>query len=424
MLLFDEKNAFDGILEEELFSVFSNSFLVVIGAGYDTKYVKYSNDRAPEYAIKTEIIRYENGQKTVRKYPVGSQSSEHIRQMYAAYGQLAERYEGSRLAINKCVLHDTQKELYAEFEFVEGVPLSEIMDECLERGDIDGFHRYFKEYLERIDYNNEYPAADFDLIFSNILVDGDNWTLIDYEWTFGRAIETKELAFRAIYCYLLENEKRERLDTDRIMEVLAITEEDAEAYRKQEMDFQKFVTGKHMSMSQIRNLIGCKISVPQKWIDRYEDAAELNRVQIYEDRGEGCSEENSYFVQDAYQGDKLISFEISVGADVKTLRIDPAFYSCIVKLSEITFNGMKVPIGRRKILMSNGRIIKAAKSSDTDCPDIVFSTDDPNIYINVEVMKKILGNNLEINTLSVQMEIIRLPENFAQDIEGSVKRLI
>ncbi|MDE5589285.1 MAG: class I SAM-dependent methyltransferase, partial [Acetatifactor sp.] len=55
MLLFDEKNAFDGILEEGLFPVFSNSITAVIGREFDIRYVKYSNDRAPEYAIRTEI---------------------------------------------------------------------------------------------------------------------------------------------------------------------------------------------------------------------------------------------------------------------------------------------------------------------------------------------------------------------------------
>jgi 2-polyprenyl-3-methyl-5-hydroxy-6-metoxy-1,4-benzoquinol methylase len=429
MLLFDEKNAFDGILDEELFPVFSNSFLAVIGAGYDLKYVKYSNDRTPEYAIRTQIMQTEDGGKTVRKYPTDSAGCEHIRQMYEAFGQLSKRYEGGRLCINKCELHDadTFQEMYAEFEFVEGTPLSELLDECLERGDIDGFHALFKEYLERVGYNSEYPVADFDLIFSNILVNGDDWTLIDYEWTFGRVIETKELAFRAVYCYLLENEKRDRLDTDRIMEELAITEQDAENYREQERDFQKFVTGKHMSMSQIRDLIGCKVSVPQKWIDRYDDMEKLNRVQIYEDRGDGYSEENSYFLPDAYQGESIISLEISVSADVRALRIDPAFYSCIVKLGEMTFGGIKVPLEKRKILTGNGRIIRAAKDSDKDSPDIVFSTDDPNICINLEKVKKALGNTLKIaaeNTFTAQMEIVRIPGEMAHDIEYSVKRHI
>lgn len=79
MVLFDEKNAFDGVVEEGLFSLFANSYIAVIGKGFDIKYVKYSNDRAPEYAIKTEICRDEEGHVSVRKYPLGEAAKEHVR---------------------------------------------------------------------------------------------------------------------------------------------------------------------------------------------------------------------------------------------------------------------------------------------------------------------------------------------------------
>lgn len=419
MLLFDEKNAFDGITDEGLFNVFSNSFLVVLGEGYDTKFVKYSNDRAEEYAIRTQIMRSADGEKTVRKYPLSDKSREHVRQMYTAYSQLTEKYAGGKLSVNTCKLQDDETDMYAEFEFVEGTPLSEIMDNCLEQDDIEGFYRYFREYLERIGYNSEFPVADFDLIFANILVDEDKWTLIDYEWTFGRPIDTKELAFRAIYCYILENEKREKLDTDRLLEELDITEADAENYREQERDFQSFVTGKRMSMAQIRNLIGRKLNVPQKWIDRYEDSESLNRVQIYEDMGNGCSEENSYFVNDAFQGENLIEFDINVSGNVKILRIDPSFYSCMVKIKEMTLNGTEVPLGRKKVLLSNGKIVKPAKKDEVNRPSIVFPTDDPNIYIDLTSLDR-QGEN----TLYVSMEIVKMPVELARDMAGAVKKLI
>jgi hypothetical protein len=153
----------------------------------------------------------------------------------------------------------------------------------------------------------------------------------------------------------------------------------------------------------------------------------LNRVQIYEDRGDGYSEENSYFLPDAYQGESIISLEINISADVRALRIDPAFYSCIVKLGEMTFGGIRVPLEKRKILTGNGRIIRAAKDSDKDGTDIVFSTDDPNICINLEAVKKTLGNALKIaaeNTFTAQLEIVRIPGEMAHDIEYSVKRHI
>lgn len=419
MLLFDEKNAFDGITDEGLFNVFSNSFLVVLGEGYDTKFVKYSNDRAEEYAIRTQIMRSADGEKTVRKYPLSDKSREHVRQMYTAYSQLTEKYAGGKLSVNTCKLQDDGTDVYAEFEFVEGTPLSEIMDNCLEQDDIEGFYRYFREYLERIGYNSEFPVADFDLIFANILVGEDKWTLIDYEWTFGRPIDTKELAFRAIYCYILENEKREKLDTDRLLKELEITEADAENYREQERDFQSFVTGKRMSMAQIRNLIGRKLNVPQKWIDRYEDSESLNRVQIYEDMGKGFSEENSYFVNDAFQGENLIEFETNVSGNVKILRIDPSFYSCMVKIKEMTFNGAEVPLGRKKVLLSNGKTVKSVRKDEVNRPSIVFPTDDPNIYIDLTSLDR-QGEN----TLYVSMEIVKVPVGLAQDMAGAVKKLI
>ena len=80
----------------------------------------------------------------------------------------------------------------------------------------------------------------------------EKWGLIDCEWTFDKTIETREIAFRALYCYLLEDEKRNGLNPDLIMEKLKIDPTEAEQYRRQEMKFQKYVTGKRLSMAEIR----------------------------------------------------------------------------------------------------------------------------------------------------------------------------
>ena len=419
MLLFQEKDAFDGIVEDGLFSVFSNSYEVVIGPEISVKYVKYSNDRAPEYAVKTQISRNSRGEKAVRKYPLSQRAAEHVRGMAAACESLTKRYEGGRLSINECTLKE-DGELCAEFAFVDGVPLSEHMDKYLERDDLEGFYECFLEYLDRIGYHSEYPVSDFDLVFSNILVNGDTWTLIDYEWTFGKPIPARELAFRAVYCYLLEDKRREKLDISRVLQLLHITEEEAEDLKRQEMDFQSFVTGKRASMAKLRELMGRRIMVPQKWIDRYQDSEAVNRVQIYEDKGTGYREEDSYFVREAYQGESLIEFSIPVSGDVKMLRIDPAMDYCMVKIMGMTFNGQRVPLERRGVLVVNGRIAKPADREDKDQgPCIVFPTTDPNINIRVSALEA--G---EENLLSVRMEIVRLSGQMASDLAGAVKRLL
>ncbi len=421
MLLFDEKNAFDGITGDGLFPVFSNSFLVVAGPDVDVDYVKYSNDRAPEFRIRTQIQTGEDGGRIVRKYPLSEAACDHVRQMEAACEKLTERYRGGRLEINPCRLVEDRErgELFAEFAFAEGTPLSELLDGCLERGDLDGFHRYFQEYRERIGYGEERPATDFDLVFSNLLVAGETWTLIDYEWTFGKAIDTRELAFRAIYCYLLENEKRDRLDVDRILEELGITEADAEGFREKERDFQKFVTGGRRSMAELRDLLGGRLLEPQKWAEHWQDSEQVCRVQIYEDRGDGFREDTSYFVKDAYQGEQEITFELPVSGDVRMLRIDPAFCSCAVRILEMTFNGQRVPLERRKLLTANGSVIRPEKKGDGYRLSIVFPTVDPNLVLDLDK----LGRKPK-NILYVRMETVRLPLSIAQDMAGAVRKRI
>lgn len=420
MLLFSEKAAFGGVVEDDLFPVFANSYLAVIGAGFECKYTKYSNDRAAEYAIRTEIGKDAAGRAYVRKHPMTEAAKEHVRGMALAYEKLLSKYEGGRLEINRCRLAEQGERLYAEFDFVEGIPLSEYMDQCLENDDQEGFCRYFREYLERIGYNSSFEVADFDLIFSNILVQGDTWTLIDYEWTFGKPIDTRELAFRAIYCYLLEDEKRNKLNLDLILGELEITEEEAEYFREQEMDFQKFVTGNRLSMAQMRDAIGYRCIVPQKWMEQYQDSEAVNRVQIYEDRGEGCKEEESYFVRDAYRNERTVELELAVDGNVRMLRIDPAFDCCVVKILEMTFNGVRVPLEKRKVLLANGKIMKPAEHPENGYrPSIVFPTADPNINVDLTMLERRAEN-----TLCARMEVVRLPLPMAQDMAGAVKRLI
>jgi len=150
---------------------------------------------------------------------------------------------------------------------------------------------------------------------------------------------------------------------------------------------------------------------PQKWLHQYQDSEWVNRVQIYEDKGNGCKEEDSYFVRDAYQTENLIEMELLVSGDVQILRIDPAFTSCMVRIEEMTFNGEAVAFDKKKVLLVNGRIAKPAT--------LVFPTEDPNINIVLSEL-----NRQPENTLYVRMEIVRLPLEIARDMSDAVKKLL
>lgn len=403
LLLFDERYAFDGIVEDGLFFVFSNSYEVIIGDDFEVKYTKYSNDRAPEYRIRTEIRRDKKGAAEVRKYPLCEEAKEHIREMPVAYQNLLDRYAGGNLEINRCELCEEDGKVWDSFEFLEGRLLSEMLDECLEKDDIDGFHALFKQYVERTGHNQEFPVADFDLTFGNIVVQGDTWSVIDYEWTFGKAVDVKELAFRAVYCYLLEDKRRDKLNLSRILEELGITDAEAEYYREQEKDFQGFVTGKNKAMSEVLGLLKRRaiqpISVP-------------DRVQVYEDKGSGFSEQESYFVYEMYPNDREVDLELPVDGDVETFRIDPSMEPCVVKIEELTFNGQEVSVKNKKVFYTNGKPLKQTQ-------DFVFPAADPNLYVKVAALERQAEN-----TLHIKMQVAKLPEAVAEDIAAAVKKLI
>lgn len=419
MLLFDEKQAFDGIVKDGLFPVFSNSYAVVIGPEMEVKYAKYSNDRAKEYAIRTELDMIE-GKPVIRKWALTQEAKEHIREMGKACQDLTRRYEGSGLEINKCRI--SQDGAWAEFEYVPGVTLEEIMDSFLEKEDWNSFYGLFDEYMERTAKGEELPAADYDLIFANILVSlpaesamedveaikASPWTVIDYEWTFGKAMGAKEIAYRALYCYVLENEKRKKLDLARMARRLGMTEEETEECVSREMDFQKFVTGSHKALGELREAIGNKVMEPEKWLYKFDGSVQEEYVQVYMDRGHGYSEEDSFFVKDAYGGENRIALSLEVEKDVKILRVDPAMDYCAVKIEKLLFNGIPVDEGRKNVVVNGKRLGNGS---------YVFATKDPNINIKLDRLEK--GDK---NMLEMELEIIRLTEGIAADIAGAAKK--
>lgn len=401
--LFDEKLVFDSILEEKEFPLFSNSYMFVLGPKLDINYVRYSNDRAAEYRIKT-VERNVEGTKQIEKHALSNDSRAHIEAISASGTLLSERFAGSSIQVNRSKLIEDEKECYVALEYVEGQTLEKMLDECMLKGDVEGFNSLFDSYLERISYNDEMAVTDFDLVFSNILVNGDTWTIIDYEWTFKKQIPTKEIAFRAVYCYILEDEKREKFNLDYIYDKLNFTEEEAKELREREMDFQKMVTGKRLAMGEIREAIGHEvysldaIQIPKKGPDL------AARVQVYEDFGTGFSEELSTYFDEQ-------EFYMKISGKRRAVRIDPCSDYCIVNVKDVKWNGVSV-FGNAKI-QTNGQEIAEHMYG--------FPTKDPNIVITVDKMEQTYENEL-----IASLEVTRISEESAMKFKAksSIKSML
>ena len=409
MQLFDEKRVFDTVLQEGQFPLFSNSYMLLLGPDLSEEYVKYSNDRKEEFQIKT-LQRDEGNGKKMEKHPLSKAAWEHIETTVSAYQKLAERYQGSLLRVNECELdRQTDGTPYIKIKFLEGKTLEEILDEQLRKKDLEGFHSLFDEYLKRISWGEEKEIADYDIIFANIIVPQDGngcykidsaWDLIDCEWTFEKSIETREIAFRALYCYLLEDEKRNGLNPDLIMSKLEIGQSEAEQYRRQEMKFQKYVTGKHLSMAEIREAIGQPVYALEDFCEGLRNKADDDRIQIYEDTGKGFSEEQSFFPEE--DGEQLVrtdeggvELSVRIPRGRSALRIDPGSHACLIYIKRISWNGEEVPLKGKQIQMNGFKIGEDVYA---------FPTDDPNITLSLWGL-----SGEEDNLLEAVMEVTKMP---------------
>lgn len=336
VLLFDEQKAFDMVIREGMFPQYSNSYMIITGSEIQTEYVKYSNDRAPEFAIRTDIIE-EDKECNVVKYGMTKAADSHIANMEAMSKRLEAVYAKAGLFVNHC-----EKKDGLVFEFLDGVTLEEVLDECIIKEQKDSFLSLIDRYRNILKAGSDCDVADYDLIFQNIMVDGDKWTVIDYEWTFERNISADILFRRALYCYFAERKNREKAK-----EWLAeyypgeqLTE--GELWEKvvtAEREFQKYVQGDYMAASEIRHAIGNPVYSLEYLLDCI---GSKERIQIYEDTGKGFSEEESYFVEKTRRIGTQVLFDIKLKQDLINVRIDPANRPCILNIQSVTLNGQEM----------------------------------------------------------------------------------
>lgn len=408
LFLFDENNVFDSVLREELFPIFTNSYVLVIGEPLPVTYARFSNDRAEEYAICTQI-RGRLPAAEVRKIPLTQQAQGHIKKMKETYDSLRTAYAGSGLEINRCHLDGNE----AVFEYLPGRTLEQLLDDCLERGDETEFDRLFDQYCAFVTWPENPAVYNCDLIFSNLIVCGGQWHLIDYEWVTAEKIAAAETITRALYCYGIGADKRKAKSLELIRRVTGRQEEEGQWNEiflreivEREKAFQKRCTGNRMSMVEMRDAIDCPVIPAGPLMSKCAQEKERNRIQIYEDFGEGFSEANSRFVQEGYQEKEIITVDIEIKPGLRAVRVDPALDYCIVYVKSLTLAGKTLSLRDAQIKL-NGELISEE--------GIVFPTEDPNITV--------MGVEGAVGaSLMFQLEITRVSKEMAESMAGGGKQ--
>lgn len=432
LLLFDERKAYRGALSDGLYPLFANSFEVVTGPELPVTYCRFSSERNPKYRIRTAFVT-ENGTRQVVKYPLGQEARDHVLRMADSCRKLSERFAGTGLAVAPCRV--TEDGEGAAFSFISGRTLEELLDEALDRKDREGFLSLLSEYEKRAGANDAVPVSDYDMTFQNILVDGNTWTAIDYEWEVDRAVPVKDLLVRSLVLYIREDPERKNklfslIPEEELIRDLGVTREEIERQEMEEDDFQKKIAEGGLALGKLRSSIGGAVRKPAELQTKEElEAARrkheeevrqkrekeqaLVRVKVYFDTGNGYNESETYVPEAFYETEGMIRFSVHVERSVKNLRIDPASVPCVAMIREAGIDGYE----------KSGALF-ARYEKHNGCPAgggaVLFATDDPWFSFDLSRIRKKAGardtdgKTEDVLTFAVQMAGI--PGTMAEEV--------
>ena len=385
-VLFDEAAVFDGLIKEGKFQEFSNSYLFDLTleeqeAEEELLFLKYSVERDEKYRIRTEIVRKKNGTKIVRKVPYTDAAKAHVEKIKYWEKVLSEQYKTADVAVNRCTL--TEKG--AEFEFLKGETLEDILDEYLAKDDLTGFIGEIKKYAAKLEQLINQGANNIDLIFPNIILIDGKWNVIDYEWTFDAEIPLKFILHRAIVLYF-EQKKHLSLQSKDICRMIGITEGEQEKFLEWEHQLQLHLLGDTKTMAALQYEHAGKVIGMKELLYR----AHQSEMKIYQDFGQGFSEENSYVLEakDDFYGRRR--FTLGVPQGVTALRLDPCEEPCQVSVNRILGEcggSYELNIGH------NGKSCEKSILYTTSDPQILISgivpgTGQVHVDITVEYLKE------------------------------------
>ncbi len=255
LLLFDEGQTWDGIVANDQFPFFSNSFLILAGEScaiddvVPAACVWMSNDRAPENAIVTKYYDDPITGGRIEKSAANETALDHIEAIENNHDRLKAAYAGTDLR----VAGSRRRSKSLEVDYLQGVPLSKVLDELITAGDTDKANelldRFIRTVTGEIGRDEVISYTDIDIIPQNVLYIDDKFYVYDCEWPYEMQLTAGFMRWR-ILNYTIRSAK-EIYAFDGIYEKYDITTELKIQYQEQETAFQKKVGGGRKSLSEL-----------------------------------------------------------------------------------------------------------------------------------------------------------------------------
>ncbi len=377
LTMFDESKVFDQVIENEMFDFFSNSYIILLGDREEETehmiYTKY-NERSEQFDLVTSIYEKE-GKKYVMKRAHEKEAEEHLQSIYKTYSGLAENYKGTVISVNKCEMVDN----ILQFEYIEGITLEEKLDKLFrETKSTETVIQSIKEYIDIIKQgmqivpfekteefigifgNVELPEgveavkyADIDMLLSNIIINQNEWNLIDYEWTFSVPIPFDFILYRILLNYMCVPNRKGLYDKSSFLS-FGIKDQEIQVYEIMERNFQRYVWGEKFTLNenyykilslnyQLKDMI-ISTRIQNEIIDR--DLA----LGVYFDYGEGY--EHSFDSRGEKRDGGVYHYEFDVPEKICDIKLDLVMSYARIQVKRFEINGENV--NAEEFLKSNG----------------------------------------------------------------------
>lgn len=356
-------------------------------------YSKFTKERDRRFQIETAIYVTEDGKKAISKRALLPEGQEHIDNMYQNYQYFKEQ--------GICLLTPCRMEHKAVFfDFVTGDSYYTQILQALENKDQDRLQLVLEKYKDifetmypaqtpfektesfvsvfgNIDIPSEMSAVkklNIDLTFDNLVENGENTIILDYEWIFDFPVPVKFSIYRALFAIALKHKAalNKLMTEDELFEYFNISIEERKIFAQMNDGFMFYVEGKDYSYSRTLNQYKQEVY----YFDE-EMKTEPSYAQIYLDRGMGYSEENSRMFP-ILKEQREVELEMTLDPlhMPREIRIDPLNTSVMIRMIYMEADTTE---GIRKIT------IEQTEQNANTCAgnDLVFKSSDPQILLRV-----------------------------------------
>ena len=220
--------------------------------------------RREQFQIKTQIC-VEDGVRFVEKSAVRKDGVPHIRRFADSYARMEQFYE------NVSLLKPSFEGDVMRYDYVEAPTLDEILVQRIAQGEdtltvlrqaLDRLLAVKADGLVEFAKTDEFTAvfgpakraegqalvvSNIDMLFENIMVKGDRWICLDYEWVFDFPIPVDFVRYRILLYFYRHHEAlfEGKMDATGLMERMGISRPMAIQFSKMEKAFQEYVHGEN-----------------------------------------------------------------------------------------------------------------------------------------------------------------------------------